>query len=209
MTSSQGQEQFLREGASVSRRVAATIGIALLTVTIGASGAGASGGGGCPPPITNGSETKALIKGWCFEPTVTYIRPGDTVTWVNKDPVPHTVTGANRAWGSYDKLKAGKRLSYTFDLAGTYPYYCVYHPGMVGTVVVWDGEFSDLLGPREAPDSVHRVKPADAVAASTAVPNQKTQPDEGGTSLAIVAMGAPAALGLWILARRTRRRTSS
>src|SRR5919106_2615548 len=170
----------------MSRRVAAAIGIALLTLTIGASGAGASGGGGCPPPITNGSSARALVKDWCFEPTVTYIRPGDTVTWVNRDPVPHTVTGANRAWGSYDKLKADKRLSYTFDRAGTYPYYCVYHLGMVGTVVVSDGEFSDLLGPREAPDSVNRVKPAETIATSA---TQPTHSDGSGTSLAIAVMG--------------------
>jgi plastocyanin len=191
----------------MTRRIVAAMGIALLTVPIGASGAGASGGGGCPPPITNGSVTKSLIKDWCFEPTATYIRPGESITWVNRDPVPHTVTGANRAWGSYDKLKPGKKLSYTFDRAGTYPYYCVYHPGMVGTVVVWDGDFTGLLGPRGAPNAVHQARLSETAAASTEVPVARPGSDgRSGTSLALLVAGGPVALGLWLLARRTRRR---
>jgi plastocyanin len=188
----------------MSRRIVAAMGIALLTVMTGASWASASGGGGCPPPITNGTVTKAVVESWCYEPTAIYIRPGDTITWVNKDPVPHTITGANRAWGSYDKLRPGKRLSYSFDRTGAYPYYCVYHLGMVGTVVVWDGEMPDLSRPGVSRDSVHRVRPAEELASAT-IPAHSDRPDGTRASVGLVVAGAPAAVVLWIIAARRHR----
>lgn len=193
----------------MSRRIVASLVLATLIVAVGVTSAGASGGGGCPPPITNGTATKLMVEDWCFEPTVTYIGPGDTITWVNRDPVPHSVTGANRAWGSYDKLKPRKSLSYSFDRTGIYPYYCVYHLGMVGTVVVWDGDSTDLMGTGETRDGVHRVKPAELISASATVPARQQQSGGSRASLALALAGAPMALGLWLLARRTRRRITA
>jgi plastocyanin len=192
----------------MSSRIVVALGIATLIVTAGAPAARASGGGGCPPPITNGTATKLMVEDWCFEPTVTYVKPGDTITWVNRDPVPHSVTGANRAWGGYDKLKPRKSLSYSFDSAGIYPYYCVFHLGMVGTVVVWNGDSTDLMGPRGTRESVHRVRPADLIAASTTAPAGPEQPGGSRASLAL-ALTAPTALGVWLLARRTLRRMTA
>lgn len=190
----------------MSRVVATSIGLVLLAGAVGVTGAGASGGGGCPPPITNGSVTKAIIEDWCFEPTGIYIRPGETVTWVNRDPVPHTVTGANRAWGNYEKLKSGERVSYRFNRPGAYPYYCVYHLGMVGTVVVGDGKTPEPSDQRETANAVKRVKLTSTTSAASAeVPALPTGPGEGGVAAAPVVVGVPAALALWLVARRARR----
>jgi plastocyanin len=192
------------KGGAMSRRVLAAIGIVLLAGTLGTPGAGASGGGGCPPPITNGTVTKSLIEDWCFEPTAIHIRPGETITWVNRDPVAHTVTGANRAWGSYNKLKSGKAVSYRFDQRGTYPYYCVYHLGMVGTVVVRDGVVPGSLGRKESAEAVQRVKLANTAAASAQVPALPGLPDEDGIALLLIVGGVPVAVGLRLLLRRAR-----
>ncbi|MCL6593343.1 MAG: multicopper oxidase domain-containing protein, partial [Alicyclobacillus sp.] len=75
-----------------------------------------------------------------FLPTTLHVAPGTTVVWNNNDNIAHTVTsGANRVKdGRFDSddLQPGKTFSYTFTKPGTYPYYCVYHPNMKGTVVV-------------------------------------------------------------------------
>jgi hypothetical protein len=69
------------------------------------------------------------------------VRPGETVTWVNRDGFPHIVLGANGAWGGYDNVKRnGGEVGYRFVSSGVYPYVCTYHPGMIGAVVVGNGK---------------------------------------------------------------------
>jgi plastocyanin len=114
--------------------VAATIVLALAP----AVSAQASGGGGCGETITEGRGTEVEIEDFCFTPTVLYAAPGDTVTWTNRDGVPHNVGGANMVWGSFEHFKLDESISHTFSEPGVYSYVCNLHPGMVGTVVVGD-----------------------------------------------------------------------
>jgi manganese oxidase len=60
---------------------------------------------------------------------------GTTITWVNNDNVAHTTTSQNNVWASPD-MEPGSSYSRTFQSTGSFPYYCIYHPGMVGTIVV-------------------------------------------------------------------------
>lgn len=101
--------------------------------------ASASGGGGCGGPVSDGTGTRVQIESYCFTPTIVRVEPGDAVTFANSDAAPHTVLGANGAWGSYDVLKRGREATYMFAEAGVFPYVCTYHPGMIGAVVVGDG----------------------------------------------------------------------
>jgi plastocyanin len=100
----------------------------------------ASGGGGCGRAVTDDDGTRVNIHNYCFGPTILRVRAGDTVTWVNRDTFPHTILGANGAWGGYDKLGRGKEVSFRFVSSGVYPYVCTYHVGMVGAVVVGNGK---------------------------------------------------------------------
>lgn len=59
----------------------------------------------------------------------------NTVTWVNNDDAPHTVTASDGSFNS-GNLNAGQAWSHTFTAPGTYAYYCSYHPWMKGTVIV-------------------------------------------------------------------------
>ena len=62
---------------------------------------------------------------------------GDVITWTNNDGVPHRVglvdgsckMGANIA-GS------GGTASLVFTVAGTYPFICLVHPSMKGTITI-------------------------------------------------------------------------
>jgi plastocyanin len=74
-----------------------------------------------------------------YNPNPIEIKVGDTVTWINNDSSPHTVTSSSND-GSItfdsDVLRRGETFSFTFDKEGQYPYLCTLHPSMVGTVVV-------------------------------------------------------------------------
>jgi plastocyanin len=75
-----------------------------------------------------------VIDGVSYSPATLTVKRGDTVTWVNKDPFPHTVT-AKGAFDSKD-IAAGAKWKYVARKAGTYDYICTYHPNMKGTLKV-------------------------------------------------------------------------
>lgn len=58
---------------------------------------------------------------------------GTTVTWVNKDGAPHTVTGGPLDSGT---LNRNDSYSFTFTEPGTYEYICAFHPSMKHTIIV-------------------------------------------------------------------------
>ena len=72
-------------------------------------------------------------------PTLISIGFGDTVTWINNDSSPHTVTSSSEEGNvtlDSDVLRRGETFSFTFDQEGQYTYLCTLHPNMIGTVVV-------------------------------------------------------------------------
>jgi plastocyanin len=78
-----------------------------------------------------------------YNPNPIEIKLGDTVTWINNDSSPHTVTSSSSSNdSSFDSgvLRRGEAFSFTFDKEGEYPYFCTLHPNMVGTVVVLPSE---------------------------------------------------------------------
>jgi len=83
----------------------------------------------------DGEEVAAAIEGFAFAPGTIEIKVGTTITWTNNDSAPHTVTANDRSFES-GRLEQGQTFSFTFDTAGTFEYFCEYHPGMTATVVV-------------------------------------------------------------------------
>ena len=77
----------------------------------------------------------------CYIPASVAINAGDTVTWVNADTAAHTVTGGSPAEGPsgvFDSslVLGGAEYSFTFEDSGSYNYFCMVHPWMVGNVQV-------------------------------------------------------------------------
>src|SRR5262245_8349517 len=70
-----------------------------------------------------------------FMPDEVTVNAGTTVVWTNTDSTSHTSTADGNAWNS-GIVSPGGRFTVTFQTAGTFPYHCTIHPGMVGTVVV-------------------------------------------------------------------------
>jgi plastocyanin len=75
------------------------------------------------------------IDNFVFGPQTITVPVGATVTWTNKDDIPHTSVSTEGVFKS-KVLDTDEKFSYTFTKAGTYPYYCTIHPKMTGRVVV-------------------------------------------------------------------------
>lgn len=75
------------------------------------------------------------IDNFTFAPDTLTVAVNTTVTWVNKDDIPHVIASNDGVFKSR-ALDTDQKFSYTFAKAGTYPYYCSIHPKMVGKIVV-------------------------------------------------------------------------
>lgn len=76
------------------------------------------------------------IQGFKFLPEKISINKGDSVTWINQDSALHSTTQDSGLWNS--NLERGQSFNFVFNQAGTYTYYCTFHPSMRGTVTVSD-----------------------------------------------------------------------
>ncbi len=96
------------------------------------------GGGGTETEDEGGGGaggTAVAIADISFAPDALEVAVGDTVTWTNEDPVPHTVTADDGAFDS-GNLDQGGSFDQTFDEAGEFTYHCEVHPSMQATVTV-------------------------------------------------------------------------
>ena len=88
------------------------------------------------PPAGPAVETLSVaIEEFAFQPGVIKVRPGSTVSWTNRDAVPHTVTFRNSEFKS-GLLAQNESWRHTFTQEGTYSYFCEPHPWMTGQVIV-------------------------------------------------------------------------
>ena len=87
--------------------------------------------------VKAGSPAEATVKidNFTFGPQMLTVPAGTTVTWTNRDDIPHTSVSTDGAFKS-KVLDTDEKFSYTFTKAGTYPYYCTIHPKMTGKIVV-------------------------------------------------------------------------
>jgi plastocyanin len=77
------------------------------------------------------------IDNFSFGPTTLTVPVGATVTWTNRDDIPHTVVSTDDSKTFKSKvLDTDEKFSFTFSRAGTFPYFCSIHPKMTGKVIV-------------------------------------------------------------------------
>jgi plastocyanin len=80
-------------------------------------------------------EMEIEIDNFTFTPNRLAVKAGTTVTWINRDDMPHSIVCATLGWHSH-ALDSDDKFSTRFDLPGVYDYICGLHPHMHGTVVV-------------------------------------------------------------------------
>jgi plastocyanin len=92
------------------------------------------------PSITASDQPSAAnaevkIDNFSFGPQELTVAVGTTVTWTNRDDIPHTVVSTDGVFKS--KVRdTDEKFTYTFTTTGTYPYFCSVHPKMTGKIVV-------------------------------------------------------------------------
>ena len=152
------------------------------TTNTGTTTTGTAGGQQVPNSVamvTEGSE-------YYFNPIGLFVEPGETITWVNEagshsttaytqdnpqsevDRIPDDAEG----WNSGILSEEGAEFTHTFEVQGTYDYYCIPHKtlGMVGRLVV--GEPSGIEG--DPPDGP--VPSEQAIVEQGAVTVEEFQP---------------------------------
>jgi len=81
------------------------------------------------------TTAEVKIDNFSFGPATITVAAGTTVTWTNRDDIPHTVVSTDSVFKS-KVLDTDEKFSFAFTKAGTYPYFCSIHPKMTATVVV-------------------------------------------------------------------------
>ena len=83
---------------------------------------------------------QVTIDNFSFLPQTLIVHAGTTVTWINRDDIPHTVLSTDKTTIVSPALDTDEKFSYTFTTAGTNDYYCSVHPHMKGKVIVLPAE---------------------------------------------------------------------
>lgn len=81
------------------------------------------------------AAVEVKIDNFAFGPQSLTVQVGTTVTWTNRDDIPHTIVSSDGVFKSKAR-DTDESFSYKFDKAGTYSYFCSLHPKMTGQVVV-------------------------------------------------------------------------
>jgi plastocyanin len=137
-------------GTEMSRRQALVIGSIALLCILALAGTGvvvAAEHGAFAAGVSTSQDkpavgvTQVYVVNDVFTPARIQVTTGTTVTWTNRDTVPHNVTlspvvmTSSGDWES-GLIYPGGSYSYTFTSRGQFHYYCQEHPGMTGEVIV-------------------------------------------------------------------------
>jgi plastocyanin len=109
--------------------LAAPVVAAAVLLVSGSRGFAASAG------QAQASNVEVKIDNFSFGPASLTVAVGTTVTWTNRDDIPHTVVSDDKVFKS-KVLDTDEKFSYAFTKPGTYGYFCSIHPKMTGKVVV-------------------------------------------------------------------------
>ena len=89
------------------------------------------------PALEKQMAGEVKIDNFSFVPQNLTVPVGSTVTWTNRDDIPHTVVSTEDTKIFKSKvLDSDEKFSFTFSKAGTYPYFCSIHPKMTGKITV-------------------------------------------------------------------------
>ena len=115
------------------RRVSTGIFVAALGLGVAGLGVRPAGVGASALPTR--ATMEVAIDNFAFGPTDLTVAVGTTVTWTNRDDIPHTIVSTEKVFKS-KVLDTDEKFSFTFSTPGIYPYFCSIHPKMTGKVVV-------------------------------------------------------------------------
>jgi plastocyanin len=127
------KSEQIQKGKQMNRKRVCNFGFAVICLAIGVVARAQSLRINAQQEASHTMEVK--IDNFSFGPGTLTVPVGTTVTWTNRDDIPHTVVSTEGAFKS-KVLDTDEKFSFTFSKAGVYPYFCSIHPKMTGKVVV-------------------------------------------------------------------------
>jgi amicyanin len=124
---------------SVATPISNTMRSALVAAALGAATATMLAAVVLPGWAQNAPQASAgaiSIDNFTFTPQTLKVKAGTTVTWTNRDDIPHGIASDNNTFVRSKALDTDDNYSFTFTAPGTYKYFCYVHPHMTGTIVV-------------------------------------------------------------------------
>jgi plastocyanin len=110
---------------------------ALIAAALGATTATILAAVVIPTSAQNAAPAGAVsIDNFTFTPANLTVKAGTTVTWTNRDDIPHGIATSDNIFKKSKALDTDDSFSFTFTTPGTFKYFCYLHPHMVGTIVV-------------------------------------------------------------------------
>jgi plastocyanin len=89
------------------------------------------------PVSLEGESVTVEMRDISFQPQGIKLKVGTSVTWVNRDEVPHNVRQVESEFLSPDVMEPGQSFTFTFSNPGRFRYQCtLHHPDMNGVVIV-------------------------------------------------------------------------
>jgi plastocyanin len=115
-----------------------TLAVAAVVVALSACSAASAKPLPIVPAPAPTSDHEVVISDYKFVPQTLTVPIGTTVRWVNHDNAPHTATHRTFGDEAFDTGDLGHHAAFihTFKTPGRYPYLCMLHQGMIGTIIV-------------------------------------------------------------------------
>ena len=89
---------------------------------------------GLLPGSARAANIEITIDKLVYAPAKVSAKVGDTIEWVNKDPIAHTATARNGDWDVM--IGPNKTGRIVLKKAGALDYFCKFHPNMKGRVTI-------------------------------------------------------------------------
>jgi len=116
------------------RKFRLLIAVATVAALLSMTASGQTSGSAAAAKTTS-SGAEVTIDNFTFEPQTLTVKAGTTITWTNRDDIPHTVVSNDFLFKS-KVLDTDDKFTFTPEKPGTYSYFCSIHPKMTGKVVV-------------------------------------------------------------------------
>jgi plastocyanin len=121
---------------SVGMKTVALLLAVFALFLVGCGGSSDSGGGSASGASGASGAKTVTIKDYTYQPAAITVPVGTTVKFTNQDSTPHTATAKGAGGFESGPIDTGKTGAIMLEKAGTYQYYCVFHPFMKGTIKV-------------------------------------------------------------------------
>jgi plastocyanin len=122
-------------------RLRASAAVLLAVLAAGCGSSSSNNNSSMTNPSPSNGATVTIVSGarslttTAYSPNPISVSVGTTIMWVNNDSTAHTATSNNGAFDT-GAISAGGSFSKQFSTAGSFPYHCSFHPGMVATINV-------------------------------------------------------------------------